>query len=167
MLQVIQRITLLAAAWLNQHGFLSEEEAVPSDASKNLLQPAVFADGLAETYQVGKMIGEGGFAVVRECLHRYTGARFAVKILQQDKTPRTRIQNEIAAMMRIKHTNCLPLVDVFVEDSIYIVMDLMTGGTVLDRIVEMDFYSEADARDVIMQVLTALAYLHSCGSARE
>jgi serine/threonine protein kinase len=54
-------------------------------------------------------------------------------------------------------------VDVFVEDMIYIVMEIMMGGTVLDRIVEMELYSEADARNVIIQVLNALKYLHTIG----
>ena len=46
------------------------------------------------------------------------------------------------------------LVDVHVESSIYIVMELMTGGTVLDRIIESDCYAEADARNVMLQVLS-------------
>ena len=47
----------------------------------------------------------------------------------------------------------MALVDVYVEDAILIVMECMTGGTVLDRIVEMDCYCEADARNVVVQVL--------------
>jgi serine/threonine protein kinase len=31
------------------------------------------------------------------------------------------------------------------------------------RIIETDFYSEADARNVMFQVLTALEYLHAIG----
>lgn len=160
---MVYGITLMAAGWLHRHGFVSEENPAPKDGKLSPPQSAMFADILAETYALGKVLGEGAFAVVRECSHRQSGTKFAVKILQKDKMPRSRIQNEIAAMMKITHANCLPLVDVFVEDSIYIVMDLMTGGTVLDRIVEMDLYCEADARDVITQVLKALAYLHSCG----
>jgi serine/threonine protein kinase len=52
---------------------------------------------------------------------------------------------------------------VFVEDAIYIIMELMSGGTVLDRIIETDFYSETDARNVMFQVLTDLEYLHVIG----
>ncbi|MDB4339399.1 protein kinase [bacterium] len=165
---VVHHITIMAAAWLHRHGFLSSEVIdAPTAGEATTPLRGVYADVLADTYALGKVIGEGAYAVVRECRHRQTGVAYAVKIMHMEKMPRSRIQNEISAMMKISHPNCLPLVDVFVESSIYLVMDIMLGGTVLDRIVEMDFYSEAVARDVVVQVLKALEYLHSCGFLSE
>merc|ERR1712141_411418 len=45
----------------------------------------------------------------------------------------------------------------------YLVMELVTGGELFDRIVEKGSYTEKDAADLIKQVLSAVAYMHSSG----
>jgi calcium/calmodulin-dependent protein kinase I len=42
-------------------------------------------------------------------------------------------------------------------------MELVTGGELFDRIVEKGSYTEKDAADLIKQVLSAVAYMHSEG----
>jgi calcium/calmodulin-dependent protein kinase I len=44
---------------------------------------------------------------------------------------------------------------------IYLVMDLVKGGDLFDRIVERGRYSEAAAREVMTKLLSAVGYLHS------
>ncbi len=45
----------------------------------------------------------------------------------------------------------------------YMVMELLTGGELFDRIVAKGSYSEKEASDVIKSVTSAIAYLHSIG----
>lgn len=40
---------------------------------------------IAERYKVGRMIGDGNFAVVRECVERSTGREYALKIINKGK----------------------------------------------------------------------------------
>lgn len=40
---------------------------------------------IAERYKVGRMIGDGNFAVVRECMERSTGREYALKIINKSK----------------------------------------------------------------------------------
>lgn len=40
---------------------------------------------IAERYKVGRTLGDGNFAVVRECVERSTGREFALKIISKDK----------------------------------------------------------------------------------
>uniref|UniRef100_A0A672K3Y3 Protein kinase domain-containing protein n=1 Tax=Sinocyclocheilus grahami TaxID=75366 RepID=A0A672K3Y3_SINGR len=40
---------------------------------------------IAERYKVGRMIGDGNFAVVRECVERSTGREYALKIINKSK----------------------------------------------------------------------------------
>lgn len=40
---------------------------------------------IAERYRVGRMIGDGNFAVVRECVERSTGREYALKIINKSK----------------------------------------------------------------------------------
>uniref|UniRef100_A0A8C1WMI3 Protein kinase domain-containing protein n=1 Tax=Cyprinus carpio TaxID=7962 RepID=A0A8C1WMI3_CYPCA len=40
---------------------------------------------MTERYKVGRMIGDGNFAVVRECVERSTGRAYALKIINKSK----------------------------------------------------------------------------------
>ena len=40
-----------------------------------------------ELYELGRVIGTGGYAVVRECVHRATGERFAAKMMTVSEDP--------------------------------------------------------------------------------
>lgn len=40
---------------------------------------------IAERYKVGRTLGDGNFAVVRECVERSTGREYALKIISKDK----------------------------------------------------------------------------------
>ncbi|XP_014811025.1 PREDICTED: calcium/calmodulin-dependent protein kinase type IV-like [Calidris pugnax] len=46
---------------------------------------------------------------------------------------------------------------------IALVLELVTGGELFDRIVERGFYSERDAAHVVKQILEAVSYLHENG----
>ncbi|CAB1315292.1 unnamed protein product, partial [Coregonus sp. 'balchen'] len=66
------------------------------------------------------------------------------------------IENEIAVLHRIKHTNIVSLEDIFESTShLYLVMQLVSGGELFDRIVEKGFYTERDASQLIHQILDA------------
>lgn len=40
---------------------------------------------IAERYKVGRTLGDGNFAVVRECVERSTGREYALKIISKNK----------------------------------------------------------------------------------
>eukprot|EP00918_Siedleckia_nematoides_P107119 GHVU01233553.1.p1 GENE.GHVU01233553.1~~GHVU01233553.1.p1 ORF type:complete len:496 (+),score=93.48 GHVU01233553.1:178-1488(+) len=67
-------------------------------------------------------------------------------------------------MKKVAHPNCVLLHEVYDESNkTYLVLDLITGGTVMDRIIAIDHFSEKDAAAVTADVLTAVQYLHSIG----
>lgn len=47
------------------------------------------------------------------------------------------------------------------EQAVYLVMDLVSGGDLFDRIVEKGVYAEDLAQELLFRVLTAVDYLHS------
>lgn len=47
------------------------------------------------------------------------------------------------------------------EQAVYLVMDLVSGGDLFDRIVEKGVYAEDLAQELLFRVLTAVNYLHS------
>ncbi|TTF87020.1 Calcium/calmodulin-dependent protein kinase type 1B [Bagarius yarrelli] len=61
----------------------------------------------------------------------------------------------------VKHENIISLEEVFeTPRELYLVMTLVTGGELLDRILQQGSYTEKDASRVIQQVLEAVKYLH-------
>ena len=69
-------------------------------------------------------------------------------------------------MMRVvgSHRQIVSLVDVFdTEDAYALVLDLTTGGDLIDQISALGHYSERDAAAVVRQVALALRHIHRCG----
>ena len=65
-------------------------------------------------------------------------------------------------MRNINHKNCIQLHEVYQSPiHICLVLDLVTGGELFDRIIAKGYYSEKDAAEVTGDVLHAVAYLHS------
>uniref|UniRef100_A0A8C2XRX0 Calcium/calmodulin dependent protein kinase I n=1 Tax=Cyclopterus lumpus TaxID=8103 RepID=A0A8C2XRX0_CYCLU len=74
------------------------------------------------------------------------------------------IENEIAVLHKIKHANIVSLEEIFESKShLYLVMQLVSGGELFDRIIEKGFYTEKDASKLIQQILDAVKYLHDMG----
>ncbi|KAF3855038.1 hypothetical protein F7725_023093 [Dissostichus mawsoni] len=64
----------------------------------------------------------------------------------------------------IKHENIVALEDIYESSNhLYLIMQLVSGGELFDRIVEKGFYTEMDASRLIRQVLDAVNYLHNMG----
>mmetsp|Transcript_39548 Transcript_39548/g.61682 ORF Transcript_39548/g.61682 Transcript_39548/m.61682 type:complete len:520 (+) Transcript_39548:31-1590(+) len=126
----------------------------------------ILSKGVHRTYEIGKTIGKGSFAVVKEGLNKETGQRVAIKIVDKKDAvfDAESLEQEIATMKRVSHPNCVLLHEVYDEaNKTYLVLDLITGGTVMDRIIAIDHFSEKDAAAVTADVLNAIHYLHNIG----
>ncbi|EKX51008.1 hypothetical protein GUITHDRAFT_157273 [Guillardia theta CCMP2712] len=122
--------------------------------------------GFHKNFEFGKTLGRGTFAKVKVARHKTTGTCFAVKIIDKQSASfkRESLKSEIVLMRQVIHPNCLRLHGVYDEKSkCFLILDLASGGTVLDRIIENDCFKENDAKKVSKDVLTAIEYLHSLG----
>lgn len=62
------------------------------------------------------------------------------------------------------HPNVVRLLEIYdEEDSIYLVMELMQGGELFDRIVEKESYSEKMASETLKPIVDAIRYCHELG----
>ncbi|NXG63299.1 KCC1G kinase, partial [Hemiprocne comata] len=120
---------------------------------------------IRKTFIFMEALGSGAFSEVFLVKHRSTGKLFALKCIK--KSPLTRdssLDNEIAVLRKIKHENIVTLEDIYESTThYYLVMQLVSGGELFDRILERGVYTEKDASVVIHQVLTAVKYLHENG----
>ncbi|XP_060061132.1 ribosomal protein S6 kinase alpha-2 isoform X2 [Erinaceus europaeus] len=143
------------------------QEPSQQDAQRASVHPIVqqlhgnnvhFADG----YEAKEDIGVGSYSVCRRCVHKTTEAEYAVKII--DKSRRDPSE-EIDILLRYgQHPNIISLKDVYDEGQhVYLVMELMRGGELLDRILRQRCFSEREACDVLHTITRTLDYLHSQG----
>jgi serine/threonine protein kinase len=117
------------------------------------------------------MLGSGAFAQVRKCIHKETGAKYAMKIIDKKKfmaiNSSGRLDNlmdEVNILRAADHTNIIRMFDVIeTPKTLYVVLELVSGGDLFDRIVAQEGkgFSEEVARYMFEQMLAAVKYLHS------
>uniref|UniRef100_A0A8D0GYX0 non-specific serine/threonine protein kinase n=1 Tax=Sphenodon punctatus TaxID=8508 RepID=A0A8D0GYX0_SPHPU len=117
-------------------------------------------------YLIGRKLGEGSFAKVREGLHVVTGEKVAVKVIDKKRakkdtyvTKNLRREGQIQQMIR--HPNIAQLFDILeTENSYYLVMELCPGGNLMHKIYEKKRLEEHEARKYIRQLILAVEHLH-------
>ncbi|XP_077830337.1 serine/threonine-protein kinase DCLK1 isoform X3 [Macaca mulatta] len=119
---------------------------------------------ITERYKVGRTIGDGNFAVVKECVERSTAREYALKIIKKSKCrgKEHMIQNEVSILRRVKHPNIVLLIEEMdVPTELYLVMELVKGGDLFDAITSTNKYTERDASGMLYNLASAIKYLHS------
>ncbi|XP_021013152.1 serine/threonine-protein kinase DCLK1 isoform X1 [Mus caroli] len=119
---------------------------------------------ITERYKVGRTIGDGNFAVVKECIERSTAREYALKIIKKSKCrgKEHMIQNEVSILRRVKHPNIVLLIEEMdVPTELYLVMELVKGGDLFDAITSTSKYTERDASGMLYNLASAIKYLHS------
>ncbi|CAH1153600.1 unnamed protein product [Phaedon cochleariae] len=139
-----------------------KEKKTKKDGKDNDKQPS-----LEDKYYLKELLGTGAFSVVRLAESKENpGILHAVKIIDKKalKGKEDSLENEIKVLRRLRHPNIVQLLETFEDKSkVYLIMELVTGGELFDRIVEKGSYTEKDAADLIRQVLEAVDYMHVQG----
>jgi len=133
-------------------------------------EPAKDAKGpLDDKYVKGREVGRGGFSVVYEGTEKTTGRKVAIKVIdkkKQDAEQLKILEREIEIMRKLKHPNIVELYDVVAtNDQIFMVLEFVSGGELYDQIVARGSFTEADAANLMRQILSATAYMHENGIA--
>ncbi|XP_028037801.1 calcium/calmodulin-dependent protein kinase type 1-like isoform X4 [Bombyx mandarina] len=136
---------------------------------------------IEDKYIVKDLLGTGAFSEVRLIESKEkSGQLFACKIIDKKalKGKEDSLENEIRVLKRFSeqgkgeggekkvfsHPNIVQLLETYEDkNKVYLVMELVTGGELFDRIVEKGSYTEKDASNLIRQVLEAVDYMHSQG----
>jgi serine/threonine-protein kinase len=126
---------------------------------------------LAGRYELGQLLGRGAWAVVYRGTDRLIEREVAVKVISmpderdaEAAQTRARFRQDAVAAGRLTHGNIVQVFD-YGEDAekAWIVMELVEGGTLKDRLDTHARFPAAEAQRILNQVLEALSYLHSRG----
>ena len=117
-------------------------------------------------YKITEMLGRGGMAMVYKAyqisLDRYVAMKILPEFFAQDEVLYERFQQEAKATARLRHPNIAQVYDFGrEEDTVYLVMEFVPGGTLQDRLkrpISMD-----EALRVTREIADALSYAHRHG----
>lgn len=117
--------------------------------------------GVANEYDVGEKAGEGTQGVVFRATRKRTGVMRAVKKVPKKAIALDKLHKEIDLMKRMDHPNIIKLFETFEDKtSMFLVMELCSGGELFDKIVTQGSLNEHEAAIVLQQILRAVHYMH-------
>ncbi|WP_020118600.1 serine/threonine-protein kinase [Streptomyces canus] len=127
---------------------------------------------IAGRYRLEARIGRGGMGVVWRATDQLLGRQVAVKEIPLDETlsaedarlQRDRTLREAGAVARLSHPHIMVVHDVVEQDERpYIVMELIDGGSLADRISAHGPVDAAEAARIGADLLSALRAAHAAG----
>ena len=119
-------------------------------------------------YQILGVLGKGGMGVVYEAEDPIIGRRVAVKLLPPamaaDPTALRRFLSEAKAAGKLNHPNAVRVFDVDQDGGhYYLVMELVPGGSVGERLRGHGPYAWREATRIIADICRALTAAHGAG----
>ncbi|CAL9447768.1 Serine_threonine-protein kinase PknD [Streptomyces sp. enrichment culture] len=127
---------------------------------------------IAGRYRLQDRLGRGGMGVVWRATDQLLGRQVAVKELPLDDTPsaaqarhrRERTLREARAVAQLSHPNVIVVHDVVEHDERpYIVMELIDGGSLADRVAAHGPVDAREAARIGVALLGALRTAHAAG----
>ncbi|KAL4346095.1 hypothetical protein AHAS_Ahas11G0344100 [Arachis hypogaea] len=110
-------------------------------------------------YRLGRTIGEGTFSKVKLAVNEDNGEKVAIKVIDKHM-----VKREISTMKLLHHPNIVRIFEVIgTKTKIYIVMEYVSGGQVLDKMSYEKKLNEHVARKLFQQLIDAMDYCHNKG----
>jgi len=126
----------------------------------------VVVDDVSKLYTLGDELGRGRFSVVKCATHLKEKAKYAVKVVENksltDEENLEALETEIGILRQLDHPHIVSLKEVVVtKEDTFIVMELLSGGELFNRIVDKGPFPESEAAQLFAQILLSMDYLHS------
>nr|XP_020025086.1 serine/threonine-protein kinase Chk2 isoform X2 [Castor canadensis] len=133
---------------------------------------SVYPKELRDEYIMSKTLGSGACGEVKLAFERKTCKKVAVKIISKRKfaincsrevDPALNVQTEIEILKKLNHPCIIKIKNFFDAEDYYIVLELMEGGELFDKVVGSKGLKEATCKLYFYQMLLAVQYLHENG----
>ena len=128
---------------------------------------------ITRDFRFGKVLGTGGFAVVKQCTHLRSKKSYAVKVmniveptneedLEVGGMTLPEIAEEIRLTMSLASPQVVRIYDFYqTPKHVYVLMEFLRGGELLEAVMNLGSYSEKDAALIMKQLLTGLVNVHA------
>ena len=129
------------------------------------------ANFYADYILASEAIGIGKHGVIKLCHKKITGKKFAVKVIKKallagEARCSLTVRRQVQFLSGLSHPSLLKI-HAFYEDHLnyYIVMDHVNQGDLFERLRVSQKFCETCTSQIMRQIFSALAYLHSKGMA--
>ncbi|XP_061364785.1 CDPK-related kinase 7-like [Gastrolobium bilobum] len=166
----------IRALLARRHGSVKPNEAsIPegSECEVGLDKSFGFSKHFEAHYVLGQEVGRGHFGYTCSAKGKkgsFKGHEVAVKVIPKSKMTTAIAIEDVRREVKILraltgHKNLVQFYEAYEDDdNVYIVMELCKGGELLDKILSRGGkYSEEDAKVVMIQILSVVAYCHLQG----
>ena len=133
------------------------------------IKKAIGYTKFSDFYELKESIGKGKFGVVKLGIHKKSGKKVAVKILNKKNimtpTDKELVRIEIGILILCHHPNIVRIVDHFEnQDYIFIVTEYIEGETLYKYFKKKKFeFTESQAASIMRQIASGVKYLHKYG----
>jgi len=130
-------------------------------------ESSVILDNIRKFYRFDKVLGHGHFGTVREATRigaTATEPKVAVKSINKEKVASDLrlLKRELEFLRLVTHPNIIKYYEVYEDDRyLHIVMELCTGGDLLDHVIRGGSFSEQEAVRILRKLVSATNYLHT------
>ncbi|KAJ4203622.1 Cell cycle serine/threonine-protein kinase cdc5/MSD2 [Fusarium falciforme] len=138
----------------------AKDKEHPPPPPAEVIEPPSANDPNGVTYQVGKLLGKGGFAICYYGTHAVTRQKFALKVVKSTMPPK--MEQKIHSKM--KHKNVVQFLRAFSQENCtYLVLELCPNGSLMDMVKRRKGLTEPEVRFYSVQIAGAIKYMHNKG----
>ncbi|KAI0200332.1 hypothetical protein F4808DRAFT_167189 [Astrocystis sublimbata] len=143
-----------------------KEKEPPLQPPTQVCEPPSIDRRDGAVYQVGKMLGKGGFAVCYEGQLPGHRKKYALKIVRSKMPSKMeqKFQTELQIHSKMRHQNVVQFLRAFSFDSCtYLVLELCPNGSLMDMVKRRKGLTEPEVRFYSIQIAGAIKYMHAKG----
>jgi serine/threonine protein kinase len=147
---------------------LGVSRSTTGTATSYELAPERLKAALGPSYELGRLIGRGGYAEVFAVRDLRLKRELALKVLRPDliltDTLVSRFRREAEAVGALQNTHIVPIYDVGESDGIcWLLMPLVQGETLKQMLAREKRLPVAEAKRILLEAAEALASAHDAG----
>jgi calcium-dependent protein kinase len=139
----------------------------PSEATvPSVLFSSTSYTDVQQAYTFKKVLGHGQFGTVREAVAVRGQRSVAIKSVSKEKVKKDLylLRRELEVMRQIDHPNVIKYFETYEDEKyIHIVMELCSGGDLLDKLINLGTLTESYVASIMKSLLLAVNHLHSLG----
>ncbi|HEX9295839.1 MAG TPA: serine/threonine-protein kinase, partial [Polyangiaceae bacterium] len=158
-----------AARTLDKHRIAALERGLSLRGESSAVPGDLAGTVLGGKYRITSKIGSGGIGVVYAAEHIALGSQVAIKVLRgaaaKDASEIARLRREAQVQVSIEHPNVVRTLDLdqMPDGSIYVVMELLRGISLADKLARTGIVAPGFAIPIFIQVCRALRAAHEKG----
>ncbi|KAK0734145.1 kinase-like domain-containing protein [Lasiosphaeria miniovina] len=144
----------------------AKDKEHPPPPPNNVTEPPSADRKEGAVYQVGKMLGKGGFAICYEGKLAGMSKRFALKIVKSQMPAKMeqKFQTELQIHSKMRQKNIVQFHRAFTfESCTYLVLELCPNGSLMDMVKRRKGLTEPEVRFYSIQIAGAIKYMHAKG----